>query len=999
MTILPIQKAAVLVLTAAVGLAGTTVWGQSADSSIQERARAYPLAAKVNPLIGTGGHGHTYPGACVPFGMVQLSPDTGTDGWDWCSGYHYSDRSIMGFSHTHLDGTGCADLGDFLFMPTTGEPKFEPGSKRNPDEGYRSRFSHDQEQACAGFYGVYLKDYDIHVQLTTTRRVGVHQYTFPATKEANVIMDLGHYIGGSNIRESKAEIVGDREVRGYVRKSGWSPDRFLYFVARFSQPFVKSGIVVNRKLDESAKQAEGKDIQCYVRFDTTQDRVVVVKVALSAVSWDGAAKNMDAECPGWDFQQVCNGAMESWNKQLSKITVDGGPAANQTVFYTALYHSCLAPNLFTDVDGQYRGMDKKVHKADNFENYTVFSLWDTFRAAHPLFTLIEQKRTNDFINSLLGKYEQRGILPFWELASDETWCMIGYHSIPVIADAYAKGLRGYDVNKAFTAMKHSAMQDHQGLDEYKTLGYISLTDDSQSVSRTAEYAYDDWCIALMARELGHPDDYELFTRRSQQYRNLFDRSIGFIRGKTVDGAWKPDFNPDHLPADGAGEFTEGNSWHYTWFAPHDVEGLIELMHGDEGFIKRMDELFVRQGREHADVSGLIGQYAHGNEPCHNYAYLYVYAGVPWKTQEKVSQIVKTLYTDKPDGLCGNNDCGQMSAWYVFSAMGFYPVCPGQPMYVFGTPLFPSATLHLENGKTFKVVAENVSDKNIYIQSATLNGKAYTKTWIQHADIINGGTLVFTMGAEPNKQWGSGKADRPFSIPGKRLTLMPYPTSDQQVFLDTIAVEFKCDDDGAKMVYTLDGSEPEASSTPYTKPIEVNKTTTIKVRAFKDGCFPSSVLSTTVTKKNLNPAVEVAGLENGLNYVLYVGNFRRTTDFEKSEPKERGQCSNFDISVAKRSDGFGLEFTGYYNAPEDGFYQFWTKSDDGSRLFIGSELVVDSDGPHSAQFASGFVALKKGYHPIKVLYFEGSVDEVLEVHVTRPGGQREQIDSKALFRQK
>lgn len=999
MTSLCFQKAATLVLTVAVGLAGTSVWGQSADTSIQDRAKAYPLAAKVNPLIGTDGHGHTYPGACVPFGMVQLSPDTGTDGWDWCSGYHYSDKSIMGFSHTHLDGTGCADLGDFLFMPTTGELKFEPGSKRNPDEGYRSRFSHEQEQACAGFYGVYLKDYDIDVKLTTTRRVGVHQYTFPATKEANVIMDLGHYIGGSNIRESKAEIVGDREVRGYVRKSGWSPDRFLYFVARFSQPFEKSGIVVNRKLDESAKQAEGKDIQCYVRFDTTKDRVVVVKVALSAVSWDGAAKNMDAECPGWDFQQVCNGAMESWNKQLSKITVDGGPAANQTVFYTALYHSCLAPNLFTDVDGQYRGMDKKVHKADNFENYTVFSLWDTFRAAHPLFTLIEQKRTNDFVNSLLGKYEQRGILPFWELASDETWCMIGYHSIPVIADAYAKGLRGYDVNKAFTAMKHSAMQDHQGLDEYKKLGYISLTDDSQSVSRTAEYAFDDWCIALMAKELGNQDDYELFTRRSQQYRNLFDRSIGFIRGKTVDGAWKPDFNPDQLPAEGAGEFTEGNSWHYTWFAPHDVEGLIELMHGDEGFIKKMDEMFVRQGREHVDVSGLIGQYAHGNEPCHNYAYLYVYAGVPWKTQEKISQIVKTLYTDQPGGLCGNNDCGQMSAWYVFSAMGFYPVCPGQPMYVFGTPLFPSASLNLENGKTFKVVAENVSDKNIYIQSATLNGKAYTKTYIQHADIINGGTLVFTMGAEPNKQWGLNKADRPFSIPGKRLTLMPYPAGSQQVFLDTITVEFKCDDDGAKMYYTVDGSDPEISSTLYTKPIEVDKTTTVKVRAFKDGCFPSSVLSTTVTKKNLNPAVEVAGLENGLNYVLYVGNFRRTTDFAKSEPKERGQCANFDISVAKRSDGFGLEFNGYYNAPEDGFYQFWTKSDDGSRLFIGSELVVDSDGPHSAQFAGGFVALKKGYHPIKVLYFEGSVDEVLEVHVTRPGGQREQIDGKDLFRQK
>lgn len=1003
MTSFSFQKTTNAVLTIVFCFAATFVWGETTGIAGQNPvspalAKDYPLAAKVNPLIGTSAHGHTYPGACNPFGMVQLSPDTGTDGWDWCSGYHYSDNSIMGFSHTHLDGTGCADLGDFLFMPTTGALQFEPGSKENPDEGYRSRFSHDQEKACAGFYGVYLKDYEIDVQLTTTRRVGVHQYTYPTTKEANVIIDIAHYIGGSNIRESKAEIVGDREVRGYVRKSGWSPDRFLYFVARFSRPFEKSGLVIDGKLNESLKQADGKDLQCFVQFDTTTDREVIIKVALSAVSWDGAAKNMDTECPGWDFQQICRNAMESWQKQLSKIAVDGGSAANQSVFYTAFYHSCLAPNLFMDVDGQYRGMDKKIHTADNFENYTVFSLWDTFRAAHPLFTIIEQKRTNDFVNSLLGKYEQKGLLPFWELDSGETYCMIGYHSIPVIADAWVKGLRGYDVNKAFEAMKKSAMQDHQGLDEYKKLGYISLTNDSQSVSRTAEYAYDDWCIALMAKELGRQEDYDLFNRRSQQYRNLFDRSVNFIRGKTVDGVWKPNFDPDQLPAEGAGEFTEGNSWHYTWFAPHDVNGLIELMRGDQAFIAKLDEMFVRPGREHADVSGLIGQYAHGNEPCHNYAYLYAYAGAPWKSQEKVSQIVKTLYTDKPDGLCGNNDCGQMSAWYVFGAMGFYPVCPGQPMYVFGTPLFPAVSINLENGKTFKVIAENVSDKNIYIQSTTLDGKPYTKSYIQHADIINGGTLVFKMGSEPNKQWGLDTKDRPFSEPGKRLTLMPYPTHAQQVvFIDTLSVDLKCDDDGAKIFYTVDGSEPDTSSTLYTKAVEVDKTTTFKARAYKEGCFPSNILSTTVTKKAVNPAVEVKGLVNGLNYALYIGNYRKTTDFAGSEPKQRGRCENFDLSVAKRSDGFGLEFSGYYKAPEDGFYQFWTKSDDGSRLWVDSELVVDSDGPHSAQFAGGFVALKQGYHEIKVLYFEGQVDEALEVHVTRPGGQRERIDSQSLFR--
>jgi predicted alpha-1,2-mannosidase len=960
-------------------------------------AKTYPLAEKVNPFIGTSAHGHSYPGASMPFGMVQLSPDTYNEGWDWCSGYHYSDNSIMGFSHTHLDGTGCADYGDFLFMPTTGSLKFKAGSRRNPEQGYRSRFSHDREKAIAGFYGVYLQDYDIDVQLTTTRRVGFHKYTFPATKEANVIIDLAHYIGGTTIRESQAEIVGDREVRGYVRKSGWSPDRFLYFAARFSRPFEKSGIVVDGTIQDSLTKADGKSLQCYVRFDTSTEREVLVKVALSAVSWEGALKNMDAECPGWDFQEVCNDAMESWQRQLSKIDVRGGSDVDQRVFYTALYRACLTPNLFMDVDGQYRGTDKKIHQAENFENYTVFSLWDTFRAEHPLMTILEPARTNDFINSMLGKYEQRGLLPFWELASGETYCMIGYHAIPVIADAWMKGIRGYDVNKAFEAMKKSAMQDHQGLDEYKQSGYISMAKDSQSVSRTVEYAYDDWCIAAMAKDLGLHEDYELFNRRSQYYRNLFDRSTGFIRGKSPEGVWKAEFDPDQLPSEGAGEFTEGNSWHYTWFAPHDVEGLIELMGGEQAFIGKLDQLFVRPGREHADVSGLIGQYAHGNEPCHNYVYLYAYAGAPWKTQDITSRIVKTLYTDQPDGLCGNGDCGQMSAWYVFSAMGFYPVCPGQPTYVLGTPLFESVSVTLENGKTFRVVAENVSNANIYIQSATLNGKPYTKSYLEHADIVNGGSLVLTMGSEPNQQRGLEPSDRPTSEPGKRLTLMPYPAHSTQAFMDTLSVELRCDDEAAKMYYTLDGSEPDVSATLYAGPIQVDRTVTLKARAFKEGCFPSSVMTATMTQQTLKPATSVERAENGLTYSLYVGNYRRTTDFAGSEPQKRGVCENFDLSVAQRQDGFGLEFSGYYKAPEDGIYQFWTRSDDGSRLYIDSELVVDSDGPHSAQFADGFAALKKGYHAIKVLYFEGQVDETLEVYVQRPGGQRERMDGQSLFR--
>jgi predicted alpha-1,2-mannosidase len=986
------KQAAGVILCVLIGLAGCLIAQQNSESGKGE----YSLAEKANPFIGTAAHGHTYPGVSMPFGMVQLSPDTGVDGWDWCSGYHYSDNSIMGFSHTHLDGTGCADLGDFLFMPTTGTPQFEPGSKKNPDEGYRSRFSHEQEKAMPGFYGVYLKDYQVDVQLTATPRAGIHKYTFPATKEANVIIDIAHAIGGARIRESKLEIVGDREVRGYVRKSGWSPDRFLYFTAQFSRPFSKSGLMIDGTRDESAKQAEGKSLKGYVRFDTTQEREILVKVALSAVDWDGAARNMEAECPGWDFQQLCDKAKESWQKQFSKIAVQGGSEENQRVFYTALYRACLTPNLFVDADGRYRGTDKKIHKAENFDNYTVFSLWDTFRAEHPLMTIIEQKRTNDFVNSMLGKYEQCGHLPYWELHSGETWCMIGYHSIPVIADAWMKGIRGYDANKAFEAMKQCAMQDHQGLEDYKRLGYAAMDKESQSVSRTAEYSYDDWCIAVMAKELGKNEDYEEFNRRSQSYRNLFDRSIGFLRGKNSDGVWKPDFNPDHLPADGAGEYTEGNSWHFTLFAPHDIGGLMYLLGGEEGFVKKLDEMFVRPGYEHADVSGLIGQYTHGNEPCHNFAYLYAYAGVPWKTQEKVSQIVKTLYSDKPDGLCGNNDCGQMSAWYVFSAIGFYPVCPGQPIYVFGTPLFSEVSLNLENGKTFRVIAENVSEQNIYIQSVTLNGQPYSKTYIQHTDITNGGQLVFKMGAEPNKRWGSEKADRPYSIPGKALTLMPY-LEGELAFMDETTLTLKCDDDAAQIVYTLDGSEPDLNSTRYTQPFVVNKTTTIKARAYKEGCFASQILSSTASLKTLKPAVEVGAVQNGLNYAVYYGSFGKTSDFAGLEPKEKGTCEAIDLSVTKRRDDFGLEFSGYFKAPKDGMYRFWTTSDDGSRLYIDSELVVDNDGPHGAQSKSGLAALKAGYHEIKVLYYEGRVDETLEVHVQQPGGQRERIGRDSLYR--
>ena len=962
-------------------------------------AASYPLAEKVDPFIGTDAHGHTYPGVSLPFGMVQLSPDTKTDGWDWCSGYHYTSETIMGFSHTHLDGTGCADLGDFLFQPTVGKIQYEPGSERRTSTGYRSSFSHDQEKASAGYYTVKLLDYDVNVELTATPRVGVHRYTYPKTKQANVIMDLTHHVGGSNIRESKAQIVGNNEVRGYVKKSGWSPERYMYFVAKFSRPFETSGIVADGKmLDTSVKSSDAQRIQCYARFDTTSSQELIVKVGISAVSWDGAAKNLEAECPGWDFDAVCDQAKAAWQKQLSTLSIEGASKADETVFYTAFYRCNLTPNLFMDVDGQYRGTDRKIHKADKYDNYSIFSLWDTFRAEAPLFTIVDPKRHNDFVNSMLGKYQQSGLLPFWELHSGETWCMIGYHSIPVIADAWCKGIRNFDVNLALKAMKNSAMQNHQGLESYKELGYVAMDKSGASCSRTVEYAYDDWCIGQVAKSTGDTEDYEYYNKRSQFYKNLFDRSIGFNHAKDSNGMWKAEFDPDQNTFQGAGEYTEGNSWHFSFFAPHDVYGLIDLYGGDSKFGTKLDELFTRPGEAHVDISGLIGQYAQGNEPCHNYAYLYPYAGQAWKTQERISEICSTLYTDKPDGLCGNNDCGQMSAWYVFSAMGFYPVCPGLPIYVFGTPRFPETEVNLPNGNSFKVVAENVSAKNIYIQSVKLNGKPYSKSYINHSDILDGGKLVFTMGSKPNKSWAAAKSDRPIADAGTPLTLMPYIKADSLEFGDSITVEVKCDDD-AKVYYTTDGSEPTTSSTLCSKPLVLNATTTIKAKAFKSGCLPSMTMTTTIKRLVPKIAKNVSNVVNGIDFAVYQGRFRGVRRIESANPVSTGSSANIGVDVTELKDNFALKFTGYYKAPKDGMYEFTTTSDDGSCLYIDGEMVVDNDGDHGSRLRAGRVALLAGLHEIKVLYYEGAVDQQLDVTVTTPSGSRQPMPSKSLYRQK
>ncbi|MEI7664247.1 MAG: GH92 family glycosyl hydrolase, partial [Bacteroidota bacterium] len=702
------------------------------------------LTGYVNPFIGTGGHGHTYPGASVPFGMVQLSPDTRLDGWDGCSAYHTSDSVVYGFSHTHLSGTGCSDYGDILFMPVAGEVNLK-------NYGYASPFSKKDESATPGYYRVDHLKGGISAELTATARAGFHRYAFPATDNANIVIDLKHR---DKVLESGIKISGPDEVEGFRVSQAWAAKQMIYFAAKFSRPFKTHTVSTGDRMSTEVTEASGDDIKAFFTFSTSPDEKIMVKVGISGVSIEGARKNLEAEIAGWDFDKIASQATSDWNRELGKIKVEDGTHDQQVIFYTALYHTLLQPNIYNDVDGNYRGRDLKVHKTDGFYYSTVFSLWDTYRAANPLYTLVEPKRVNDFINTFLRQYDEGGMLPVWELSGNETGCMIGYHAVPVIADAWLKGIRGFDSIKALQAMKHSAEQDHLGLKYYKTKGYIPADREGESVSKTLEYAYDDWCIAMMAKSLNKPDDYKAYLVRSQNYKNLFDRITGFLRAKSNE-TWFTPFDPSEVNFN----YTEANCWQYTFYAPHDLGGLINLMGGRNNFKWKLDELFSAEskttGRNQADISGLIGQYAHGNEPSHHMAYLYDYTGTPWETQKLVHRICSEFYRNNPDGLIGNEDCGQMSAWYVLSAMGFYPVTPASGVYEIGTPVFPKAAITLKDGKSFVIRANGVSDQNFYIQSASLNGKPYTKCYISHADIVRGGELVFNMGPEPNKAWGNG----------------------------------------------------------------------------------------------------------------------------------------------------------------------------------------------------------------------------------------------------
>jgi predicted alpha-1,2-mannosidase len=789
---------------------------------------AQDLTRYVDPFIGTGGHGHTFPGATMPFGMVQLSPDTRLSGWDGCSGYHYSDNVIYGFSHTHLSGTGISDYGDILLMPMVGEASLDALVAGKTDKGYASLFSHRNEKASPGYYSVLLDDGNIRAELTTTNRVGFHRYTYPQGSRRSIILDLVHR---DAVLDSYLRIIDATHIEGYRRSSGWAKDQIVYFVAEFSQPFEFDIALDGKlgKLDGRLKEARGKSIKAVFDFPLSR-RPIQVKVALSGVSIEGARRNLAAELPGWDFENVVNRADGAWNRELNRIAARGGSDDQLKTFYTALYHTMIAPNLFMDVNGQFRGTDLQAHMANGFENYSVFSLWDTFRAAHPLYTIIEQKRTADFINTFLAQYDHGGRLPVWELAGNETDTMIGYHAIPVIVDAALKGIPGFDREKAFAAMKHSAELKHFGLGPYVARGYISMEDERESVSKTLEYAYDDWCIAEMARLLGHEADYQRFTRRAQFYRNVFDEKAGFARPRK-NGGWLSPFDPREVDFN----FTEANSWQYSFFVPHDVSGLIDLLGGKEKFAQKLDELFSTEskttGREQADITGLIGQYAHGNEPSHHMAYLYNYVGEPWKAQARVRQIIDRLYSPRPDGLIGNEDCGQMSAWYVLSAAGFYPVTPGAPIYAIGTPLFPELRFNLENGKAFVIKALGVSAQNIYIQSATLNGQPYSRSYLLHKDLVNGGELIFQMGPQPDTGWGARSDDIPLSkIAGEKIVPVPVIEAKANTFKGQMEIGIRARLNDERVYFTTDGSEPDTSSRVFEKSFVISDTTTVKAVA-------------------------------------------------------------------------------------------------------------------------------------------------------------------------
>ena len=894
----------------------------------------------VDPFIGTGGHGHTYPGATLPHGMVQLSPDTRLDGWDGCGGYHYSDNYIYGFTHTHLSGTGVSDYGDVLLMPMNGEPS--PDNKM-----YGSKFSHANEKAAAGFYSVRLEDDNILAELTATTRVGFHRYNFSGSNNNTVIVDLKHR---DEVIESSLKIINDHTIAGLRRSKAWADNQYVYFVIEFSSPFIKNGIWIDNMLQAGKTQTieNSKNLKAFFTFNS---KTLMVKVGISAVSIDGAKNNLAKELPGWDFEKTKASAEKMWNKELSRIDVlPNGNKQQLRTFYTALYHTAIVPNINQDIDGQYRGRDNNIHTAKDFTNYSVFSLWDTYRGAHPLYTIIDQKRTLDYIKSFLVQYQQGGRLPVWELSSCETDCMIGYHSVPVIVDAYNKGIKQFDTKLALEAMKKSATWNHLGLPALMDHGLLEMDDEHESVSKTLEYAYDDWCIAQFAKALGNMDDYNNYIKRAQSYKNIFDTQTGFMRPRK-NGGWLSPFDPREVN----NNFTEANSWQYSFYTPQDINGYVEMIGGRKKMEEKLDQLFSENsqttGRNQSDITGLIGQYAHGNEPSHHIAYLYNFTGAAYKTQAMIHRIITNMYHDTPDGLEGNEDCGQMSAWYVLSALGFYPVTPGTTDYIIGTPLFSSATIHLENGKIFTVKANNVSNENYYIQSAVLNNKGHNKSYISYFDINNGGSLNFAMGKKPSAFGAKGFPST--GITDNKIVLNPVINGGAISFKDARTITINSAQKGVSYYFTLDGSKPGSSSKKYVDPINITESTIIKAIAI-NARGETSYITTARYKKaphnwtiKLNTAYEQqydGGGANGL-----IDDLRGEVDWRKGN-WQGYQKADMDVvidlqetkSISKLNISFLQDTRAWIVAPKQLIVEVSTDDINFRQVFLGDHFIPIED---------------------------------------------------------
>ena len=930
----------------------------------------------VNPFVGTIGSGNTFQGPVLPYGMIQPGP---------YAKYEKDQESgtMHGFSQTHLSGMaggGVGARGDILFMPSLEREPFQKGQAKN----FSSKFRHGNEVATPGYYKVKLDDSNITTEITASTRAGFYQFTFPGKDDSGVWLKL---------RNGFLTVKGN-EISGCNNNRVW-------FYAQFSQPVENVEAACDGKMASPKDMLKGENITGFFKIKTQKDEPVQLKIGISMVSVEGARKNLEAEIPDWDFNRIKEKAKDAWNKELNKIQVEGGTETERILFYTALYHSMIHPNIYMDVDRKFRSTNGNVYTATDFDNYTNFSLWDTFRALHPLYTIINTKRTSQFIRTFLERYDHNGRMLIMEFdgVEGDTPPMIGTHSLSVLADAYVKGIRDYDVSKAYVAAKKLANDTkiRPTKDLYLKYGFIPADLKGQSVSRALEYSYNDWCMTCLAEDFSKDDDL-YFSRRGDFWKNVFSKDVNFMRGRKSNFQFVENFDPMET----INHYTEANAYQYSTFVPHDIEGLIQLMGGDKVFENWLDSCFSVQTDfskiNLRDVTGLIGQYAHGNEPSHHIAYLYNYVGTPWKTEQMVRRILSKLYKNTTDGIDGNEDCGQMSAWYVMSAMGIYSVTPGMDYYVIGSPLFGKVTINLENGKKFEILAQNNSDINQFIQSASLNGKSYSKSYLKHGDIMNGGKIVLDMGDTPNKEWGVKKEDRPYS-PNKEFDYATSPKMNFSdiLFLNSQTVSLSSAEQGEKIYYTLNGTEPSEKSTLYTTPIVITHPTVMKTIGYVDGKYPSYPLSVEFKQIAMLDAMNVSGLKPGVKYLYREGKEIMSAKDQSAAPVlDTGVLKTFNVDAIKDTRAFGYNLEGYLKVPETGVYTFWLEANDGAVLYLNGKLIIDNDGGHREQVLDSKIGLKKGWHPIKVDYFQQGLAKSLHLTWEGPGVKKQEVSEKVLF---